>query len=464
MSYAPVFSDDLADDAPDLVELESEINVTENVAAQRQAPSSPQVSPPQNQQTSAAQEQPASSNSQPLLPVPLTIITGYLGAGKTTLLNHILSSPHGLRIAVILNEFGDSGGIEKPVMQVASRADNPGEGVASSGETISPPVAEEWIELPNGCMCCTLKGPTIQAIETLLSTPRDPPLTHVLVETTGLADPTSLLSTLWLDDPLESPMVLAGVWCVVDASTARRSSQEREWWRQVACADGVAVNKCDLVAESEVQVVEEWIAGANPMASVMRSERSRLPLPALLSLQAYDHSSPAAADRLRTAAKAAEAAKVIGVEGWGGHDGSVRPLTLRHTAPVPLSRLERFLQRVLWEEAQPETQHAASSETPADNDRTPSSHPEREILRLKALITIEPDPSSEDPARRSVNRVVVQAVRETYEIGDPKPVLEGEDTESKVVVIGRGLFATEGQASAQGTFATAPPNRSLYRG
>jgi G3E family GTPase len=85
-------------------------------------------------------------------PVGVTVITGYLGAGKSTLVNYILSAQHGKRIAVILNEFGEEIGVERAMI-------NEGQGGA---------LVEEWVELANGCVCCTVKHSLVQALEQLV--------------------------------------------------------------------------------------------------------------------------------------------------------------------------------------------------------------------------------------------------------------------------------------------------------
>eukprot|EP00959_Pyramimonas_sp_CCMP1952_P208358 4358576-Pyramimonas_sp.AAC.2 len=104
-------------------------------------------------------------------PCPVTLISGYLGAGKTTFVNYILTEQHGRRIAVILNEFGEGLNVEKALVNDVAK-DN---------------LVEEWIELGNGCICCTVKSNFLQTLEGLMF--RRDKFDYILVETTGLADP-----------------------------------------------------------------------------------------------------------------------------------------------------------------------------------------------------------------------------------------------------------------------------------
>ncbi|TYH91123.1 hypothetical protein ES332_A13G095900v1 [Gossypium tomentosum] len=135
--------------------------------------------------------------------VGVTVITGYLGAGKSTLVNYILNAQHGKRIAVILNEFGEEIGVERAMI-------NEGESGA---------LVEEWVELANGCVCCTVKHSLVQALEQLVQMKKK--LDHILLETTGLANPAPLASVLWLDDQLESSVKLDSIVTVVDAKNLR---------------------------------------------------------------------------------------------------------------------------------------------------------------------------------------------------------------------------------------------------
>uniref|UniRef100_A0A8D2H2H6 CobW/HypB/UreG nucleotide-binding domain-containing protein n=2 Tax=Urocitellus parryii TaxID=9999 RepID=A0A8D2H2H6_UROPR len=130
--------------------------------------------------------------------IPVTIITGYLGAGKTTLLNYILTEQHSKKIAVILNEFGEGSAVEKSLA------------ISQGGE-----LYEEWLELGNGCLCCSVKDNGLRAIENLMQ--KKGKFDYILLETTGLADPGAVASMFWVDAELGSDIYLDGIITVVDS-------------------------------------------------------------------------------------------------------------------------------------------------------------------------------------------------------------------------------------------------------
>ena len=176
----------------------------------------------------------ASSSSSRPAAVPCSIVTGFLGSGKTTLLRHVLTAPHGLRVAVIQNELSAATGLEADTM------------VGPDGETFA-----KWLELANGCVCCEVRDELAKGIETLLELKGG--FDYVLVETTGMADPGPVAESFWLDAELEGRLYLDGVVCVVDCENfdSEAVGGSMEACRQVGCADVIIFNKAAGGGEGE---------------------------------------------------------------------------------------------------------------------------------------------------------------------------------------------------------------------
>ena len=170
--------------------------------------------------------------------IPVTLLTGFLGAGKSSLLHHILANNRSKRIAIIENEFSAGLGIEG--MIVKSGLD---------GKNI-----ENFFELNNGCICCTVKDSLVSTLEQL-ARHRDR-FEYILIETTGLADPGKIVLLFWLDDALHSSLKLDGVVTVVDAKNMGRYLEEADtssdFIAQVAHADRILINKADMVSADKV--------------------------------------------------------------------------------------------------------------------------------------------------------------------------------------------------------------------
>lgn len=200
-----------------------------------------------------------------MTPVPVTVLTGFLGAGKTSLLNHLLRAGHGMRFAVIVNEFGEAG---------------------IDGDLLASD-AEEVIEMANGCVCCTVRGDLLRTLHSLL--PRIGDYDGVVIETSGLADPGPVAQTLLMDDVLRELLSLDGIVTVVDAlHILDQLGAQAEAAEQVAFADLIVLSKTDLVTPAAVAAVTARLRSANPGADVVTADRGALPVETLLNHQAFD--------------------------------------------------------------------------------------------------------------------------------------------------------------------------------
>uniref|UniRef100_A0A7N4Q092 Zn regulated GTPase metalloprotein activator 1A n=1 Tax=Sarcophilus harrisii TaxID=9305 RepID=A0A7N4Q092_SARHA len=308
----------------------------------------------------------------PFAKIPVTIITGYLGAGKTTLLNYILTEQHNKRIAVILNEFGEGSALEKSLA------------ISQGGDLF-----EEWLELRNGCLCCSVKDNGLKAIENLMQ--KKGKFDYILLETTGLADPGAVASMFWVDAELGSDIYLDGIVSVVDSKYGLRHLTEEkpdglinEAVRQVALADIIIINKTDLVAEEELIKIRTIIRSINGLGKILDTQRSSLQK----KLQHMQTTQPHL-------------------------DKSIVTVTFEVLGSTTEENLNIFIQNLLWEK---------TVKNKADNTM--------EVIRLKGLVSIKDKP----------HQVIVQAVHELYDL-EETPVKWKEDTErtNRLVLIGRNL-------------------------
>ncbi|MFM1815220.1 MAG: hypothetical protein RLZ98_1915 [Pseudomonadota bacterium] len=197
--------------------------------------------------------------------IPVTVLTGYLGAGKTTLLNRILAGDHGRRYAVIVNEFGEVG-IDNDLIVTSD---------------------EELFEFNNGCICCTVRGDLVRTLHTLLARQAD--LDGIIVETTGLADPGPVAQTFFVDPVLNGRTELDSITTLVDARhIGLRLADSREAREQIAFADQIILNKCDLATDTELAAIEARIRAINPLAPILRTTRADVPIGSILARHGFD--------------------------------------------------------------------------------------------------------------------------------------------------------------------------------
>ncbi|KAL3511930.1 hypothetical protein ACH5RR_024647 [Cinchona calisaya] len=207
--------------------------------------------------------------------IPATIITGFLGSGKTTLLNHILTADHGKRIAVIENEYGE---VDIDGSLVAAKAVG----------------AEDIVMLNNGCLCCTVRGDLVRMIAELVNRKKGK-FDHIVIETTGLANPAPIIQTFYAEDQVFNDVKLDGVVTLVDAKHAGFHLDEvkpkgvvNEAVEQIAYADRIIVNKMDLVGEPAIASLIQRIRNINRMAQLKRTEFGKVDLDYVLGIGGFD--------------------------------------------------------------------------------------------------------------------------------------------------------------------------------
>ena len=167
--------------------------------------------------------------------IPITVIGGYLGAGKTTLLNRLLAEPHGRRLGVIVNDFGSIG---------------------IDAELLADAAPDGVVNLPNGCVCCTLGQDLHDSLTTLRDA--DAPPDHIVIESSGVADPTTVAA--WGTSAGFEP---GGIVVLAAADSVRRQASDAyvgdEVRRQLAGADLLGITKTDLCTADEVSAVLHWL-------------------------------------------------------------------------------------------------------------------------------------------------------------------------------------------------------------
>ncbi|TAK13139.1 MAG: GTP-binding protein [Anaerolineae bacterium] len=198
----------------------------------------------------------------PAQPVPIVILTGFLGAGKTTLLNHILKDRHGLRIAVLVNDFGEVNIDSALVVDVEG---------------------QDVVSLENGCVCCTIRGDLLESVLNLFQR-REPP-EAILIEASGISYPSEVARTFFLPG-LRPFLTVDSVLAVVDCDqalgydiTAAALAAE-----QASLSDIVLLNKVDLVDAAKLDTVRAWVRGIVPTARLIETSHAALPVELLFGI------------------------------------------------------------------------------------------------------------------------------------------------------------------------------------
>lgn len=328
--------------------------------------------------------------------IPVSIITGYLGSGKSTLLEKLAQKGSDKKIAVILNEFGDSSEIERAM-------------TIRNGENSY----QEWLDLGNGCLCCSLKNVGVKAIEDMIQ--RSPgKIDYILLETSGIADPAPIAKMFWQDEGLNSNVYIDGIITVLDCEHIVRClddvSEQAHWHGdqvvledkltvahlQIAMADRLIMNKLDKIEndQGKIKKLEGRVRSINSDVPMFYTKFADIGIDKLLDLHAFDAANVPQENASRPVF----------------HDPRMTTVTLEFK-PLETQEYEKFqrefLQVLLWKEMG----------VVASNFRG-------EVHRTKGLLLV------------NGKAKVIQGVRDTYEVFD------GEQTSSeacKLVLIGKNL-------------------------
>jgi G3E family GTPase len=306
--------------------------------------------------------------------IPVTILTGFLGAGKTTLLKRILTEQHGMRIAVIENEFGEEG-IDNDLL------------VRDSEEQI--------VEMNNGCICCTVRGDLVRILGDLNRRRKagDIQFERVIIETTGLAAPSPVAQTFFIDDDIAEAYLLDAVITVVDAKHGHQQLNEhKEAQEQVGFADRILLSKIDLVPEQDKNRLIGRLSALNPRAAIKPVHFGEVPIADVLDIRGFNLNA------------VLDINPEFLTSDEHNHDEAVTSFVFKSNKPFDALRLEEFLGGVIQVYGQ-------------------------DMLRYKGVLNV----------KGSDRQMVFQGVHQMMGADYGRKWTPGEKASSKMVFIGRNL-------------------------
>lgn len=317
---------------------------------------------------------PVAPSAQPAV-IPVTILTGFLGSGKTTLLKRILSEPHGERIAVIENEFGEE---------------------SIDNDLLFEDTKERIVEMNNGCICCTVRGDLIEMLNRLWDKKSSGAIAfdRVVIETTGLAEPGPVAQTFFVDDDVAERYMLDAVVTIVDAVHGpQQLTSHAEAQAQVGFADRLLISKTDLAKPDDVAVLRARLARMNPRAPMREVHFGVTPIDEILDIRGFNLNAVLELDPA-----------FLDTESGHSHIDDVGSFVFKSTRPFDSDRFEGFMSAV-------------------------SQAYGPQLLRYKGVLYIKGSP----------NQMVFQGVHMLMGGDVGRPWQSNETKQSKLVFIGRKL-------------------------
>lgn len=310
---------------------------------------------------------------------PVTLLTGFLGSGKTTVLNHLLQLPELADTAVIINEFGAVG----------------------LDHLLVEHVSENMRLLQSGCLCCTVRGDLVDTLSDLYQKRQQqslPAFRRVMIETTGLADPTPVLQTFMVDLEVQAHYYLEQIVTTVDAVNAMRTlDRHAEALRQVSLADRVLLSKTDLAEPADVDILLRRLASLSPAAQIVPVIHGCISAADVLSVTAETFKDDVYLQRLDDA-------------GSNSHrDGKVLSHCLVFDQPLPEAGLAHWLELMAMVRGE-------------------------SLLRVKGLVQL-----AEHPGQPTV----IHGVQQVFHPLRQLPAWPSADQRSRIVLIVQALEFTE---------------------
>jgi G3E family GTPase len=307
-----------------------------------------------------------------MLKIPVTVITGFLGAGKTSLLNHLISSYPDKKFAIIENEFGE---------------------INIDSELVANVKNEDIFELTNGCICCSLNDELYVVLQNLIKSNHQ--FNHLLIETTGIADPGSILASFITDPFIKKEFELDAVICLVDAANASNILEtEIVLTKQIAIADQILINKIDIAGRDKTDALKIELNKINKFARIEECIYAKPKNMNLLDSFSYD---PAKVYQFVLSLEANSNKKQQITHG-------IENMCYTSTTPMDQIKLGMWLDAFL-------------------------KFNQESIYRIKGILYLE-----------GVNkRIILQSVHTQIQATVGKPWKEDEIKESKIVIIGKNL-------------------------